>query len=255
MTKALVFNCSPKMEKSNTALILDPFLEGMRNAGAEIELFYTRRLRINACTGEFHCWLKHPGKCYQDDDMQMLYPKIQEADILVFATPVYADGISGPMKTLLDRTIPLNEPVFELRAGHCRHPPRKGTMRGKLVLVSNCGFWELDNFDPLVVHMKAVCKNMDREFAGALLRPHGPALKPMKEMGHPVEDVQKAAKDAGAQLIQEGKISSETLKIVSRELLPLETYITEINKSFKQVLASLHGSVTNENRRIRKRIE
>ncbi|UCE96592.1 MAG: flavodoxin family protein [Candidatus Bathyarchaeota archaeon] len=239
MTKALVFNCSPRMEKSNTALILDPFLEGMRNAGAEVELFYTRKLNIKPCTGEFHCWVKDPGICYQNDDMQMLYPKIKEADVLVFGTPVYVDGISGPMKNLIDRTIPLVEPFFDLRKGHCRHPQREGSKRGKLVLVSNCGFWELDNFDPLVAHMKAMCRNFDRVFAGALLRPHGPAIRPMKRMGLPIDDVFKAAKDAGIQLIQEGKISAEILNIVSRELLPLEVYVKQINKGFKQALESL----------------
>ena len=239
LTKTLAFNCSPKMEESNTALILNPFLEGMKNAGTEIELFYTRKLDIKPCTGEFHCWIKHPGECYQKDDMQMLYPKIVEADILVFATPVYVDGISGPMKDLLDRTVALVEPFFELRGGHCRHPIRKRLVGGKLVLVSNSGFWELDNFDPLIVHMKALCKNFSREFAGALLRPHGPALKPIKNMGLPVDDVLEAAKDAGVQLIQEGKIATETLKTISRELLPLENYIKNVNKGFEKALASL----------------
>jgi len=37
-----------------TALILNPFLEGMREAGAGVELFYTRKLDIKPCTGEFN---------------------------------------------------------------------------------------------------------------------------------------------------------------------------------------------------------
>ena len=81
-------------------------------------------------------------------------------------------------------------------------------------------------------------RELFREFAGALLRPHGPALKPMKNMGLPVEDVFKAAEDAGVQLIREGKISAETLKVISRELLPLEVYVENVNKGFEQALAS-----------------
>lgn len=238
MLKVLALNASPKMDQSNTALILNPFLEGLKEGGAQVELLHIRNLHINSCTGEFHCWVKQPGQCYQQDDMQHLYPKLRQADILVLATPVYVDGIAGPLKTLLDRTIPLVKPFFELRDGHCRHPLGEGTKPGKLVLVANCGFWELDNFDPLLVHINAVGKNMNREFAGGLLRPHGPALVPMKKMGLPIDDVFEAAKDAGHQLITEGKMLDNTLKIVSRELMPLERYVKEINKSFRRALDS-----------------
>lgn len=238
MVKVLAFNCSPQMDKGNTTLILTPFLEGMKEAEADVELFYTRKLKIEPCTGEFHCWIKKPGECYIDDDMNMLYPKLREADIWVFATPVYVDGITGPMKLLMDRLIPLLQPFFELRNGHSRHPLREGAKHGKVVLVSNCGFWEMDNFDPLLVHMKAFCKNADKEFAGALLRPHGPVLRSKIEKGLPVDDILNAAKDAGRQLVEKGIMPIETLKIVSRELMPLEIYLQAANKTFQKLMAS-----------------
>jgi multimeric flavodoxin WrbA len=236
MTKVLAINSSPKKERSTTSLILDPFLDGMKEAGAVVELYYTRDLKINPCSGEFHCWVKQPGECYQRDDMQQLYPKLKNDDILVFATPVYVDGITGPLKTLVDRMIPLVSPLFELRDGHCRHPPREGVKHGHLVLVSNCGFHELDNFDTLVLHMKALCRNMSRTFAGALLRPQGPALRSMIQMGQPFNDITTAAKHAGRQLVENGKISSGILKMISRELVPREDYVREVNKQFQQTL-------------------
>jgi len=227
------------MDNGNTALILNPFLEGMKEVGAEVELFYTRKLKINPCRGDFICWLKTPGECWQKDDMQMLYPKLREAEICVFGTPVYVDGISGPMKNLLDRIIPGVQPFFELRDGHCRHLLREGHKYGKVVLVSNCGFWEMDNFDPLLVHTKAFCRNGAMEFAGALLRPHGEALRPMMEMGISLDDVFEAAREAGRQLVKDGRMSAETLNIVSRELVPLETYIKAANEMFQQTLDAL----------------
>lgn len=236
MLKALAFNSSPRLEKGNTALILAPFLEGMTEAGAEVELLYIRKLNIQPCTGEYHCWITHPGTCYQDDDMNRLYPKIRAADVLVFATPLYVDGMTGSMKTLVDRMIPLVQPLVELRADHCRHPALNGGKPGKTVLVSNCGFWEMDNFDPLLTHVQAICKNMARDFAGALLRPHGPALKSMLRMEEPVDDVLTAAKAAGRQLVETGKMDSDTLKIVSRELLSRERYVEELNKGFQRAL-------------------
>jgi multimeric flavodoxin WrbA len=239
--KVLAINGSPHGEKGNTALILDPFLEGMNKAGAEVELFYTKKMKINPCLGEHNCWFETPGVCIQKDDMQQLIPKLMEANIWVFATPIYVDGMTGPMKNLLDRIIPVGDPIMELRDGHCRHPRREGMKGGKLVLVSNCGFWELDNFDPLVMHMQAVSRNLGLEFSGAILRPHGSALRVMINQGMPVNDVLDAAKEAGRQLVQDGRMNADTLKIVSRELLPQKMYVDIANQYIQGKLSTAQG--------------
>lgn len=235
--RVLAFNGSPKMDKGNTAIILNPFLKGMRDAGADVELFYTKNLKINPCQGEFNCWLKTPGECFQKDDMQMLYPKLG-ADVMVFASPLYLDGMSGPMKNLIDRMISIVQPFIELRDGHCRHPMREdtGIEQRKVVLISSCGFWELNNFDPLVFHVKAICQNLNREFVGALLRPHIRGFKSMLDMGAPVRDVLEAAEEAGHQLVKDGKMSEKTLGIVGRQLLPLEAFVEMVNQGFKEMV-------------------
>lgn len=232
----LAINGSPKMDKGNTAMVLDPFLQGMKDAGADVELYFTRMLSINPCQGEFNCWIKTPGKCYQKDDMEMINRKRGESDIVVLASPVYCDAVTGPIKNLLDRMLPVVEPYFEMREGHCRHPLRVGVKRAKLVLVSNCGLWELDNFDPLVAHMKAFCKNASMDYAGALLRPHGAALREMASMGFPLSDIFDAAKEAGGQLVRDGCISEATLAQVSRELISCETYVQLVNDFFGEEL-------------------
>jgi multimeric flavodoxin WrbA len=215
-------------------VILTPFLRGITEAGGQVDLFHTKRLRINPCRGDFDCWLKHPGVCRQKDDMQVLHPKMRAADVLVLATPVFVDGMTGPLKNVLDRMIPLIEPFFELRDDHCRHPLREDGRSLQVVLVANCGFWELDNFDPLVAHVKAMCKNMSATFAGALLRPHGAVLAGMLERGLPVGDVLVAARDAGHQLIQDGAMRPETLAVVSRPLLPRDALIQNANRGFQR---------------------
>ncbi|MBI1919622.1 MAG: flavodoxin family protein [Geobacter sp.] len=235
--KVVAINGSPRMGEGNTALMLEHFLEGMKECGAQVELVYTNKLNIHPCLSDFNCWFKTPGCCYLEDDMHMLLSRLSEADIWVLATPVYVDGVSGPLKNLLDRIIPLVHPFIELRDGHCRHPIREGIKSGQLVLVSTCGLWEMDNFDPLLAHIQGVCRHAARTFAGALLRPHGGALKSGIELGMPIEDVFEAARESGRQLIMDGKISPETLKTVSRELLPLESYMQAINQRFHQILA------------------
>ena len=235
--KVIVINGSPKGDKGNTALILTPFIEGMEEAGAEVQVFCPVEMNIKPCMGEYNCWFKTPGKCFQDDDMQEFLPKLMGTEILILATPLYVDGMSGLLKNMLDRMIPFANPIIELRDGHCRHPGRANVKNGKLVLVSNCGFWEMDNFDALVAHVKAIGRNINMEFVGALLRPHGPVLKGMMDQGMDMSDIFEAAKDAGRQLVRDGKFSPDTLKAVGRDLLSKEQYLTIVNQIIKNALS------------------
>ncbi len=72
------FNCSPKMDKGNTSLILNPMISGMRKAGADVSHFFIKKLEIKPCLGDLSCMLKNPGKYVQNDDMKTLYPVPKE---------------------------------------------------------------------------------------------------------------------------------------------------------------------------------
>jgi len=234
--KVLAINCSPKMDKGITALILNPFLEGMREAGADVELFHTKKLDIGPCLGRLECFVE--GACIQKDDMQTLLPKLQDADVWVFATPVYWGGVVGEMKNLIDRMTPFGNPVFGIRDGHSYHSLREDVKRGKVVLVSTCGFWELDNFDALVNYVKTFCRQAERKFAGALLRPHSMPFAGMLKMGKPVGDILEAAKGAGREFVKSGKIPAETLKTIGRPLMPLEAFVEVANQKWQEAIDS-----------------
>ena len=230
--KVVAINSSPRKNKGLTANILRPFLEGIREGNADIDLFYTKDLTINHCLSCYQCWTKTPGKCNQKDDMAVILPKFRNADVWVFASPIYCDGITGSMKTLIDRLIPLLKPFTELRDGRCRHPMREDVKPGKVVYVSSAAWWKMENFDPMITYFKAFCNNYSREFAGALLRPHSVALVPLRK--EPVfEDISSAAKKAGNQIITQGKISQEFLSTISQELMPQDSYIDVINKGWE----------------------
>ncbi len=223
----LAINGSPHMDDGNTAMILNPFLEGMKEAGANVEIFYTRKLNIGPCNGDLSCWFKNPGRCGQDDDMQVLLPKFKEADIIVWASPVYYAGMTGPLKNLMDRQLPL----------HVMGEP--GSKKQKTVLVSTCSAWELSMFDPLLLQMKAIYDHPEGgfEFAGALLRPMADGMKEMIKAGEMglVEGVFKAAREGGRQLVEDGRISKDTQKAVSKELMPRDAYYKAAQDMMEQM--------------------
>jgi multimeric flavodoxin WrbA len=214
-SKVVAINGSPKMEKGNTAKILTPFLEGMEKAGAKVELFYAKRLNVKPCDGELSCWNKQSGECYIQDSMQSLYPKLREADILVLATPVYVP-LPGEMQNLINRLVPLLEPDLKRRNGRTRVRFYADIKIRRLALVSSSGWWEMGNFGTVVRIARELAKDCSVEFAGAVLRPHANLMKKKKEKA---EKIFEAARQAGYQLVKEGKMSKDLLKVISQPLI------------------------------------
>jgi multimeric flavodoxin WrbA len=208
------------MENGNTAKILTHFLKGMENAGAVVELFYARRLNVKPCDGTFYCWMKKPGECYIKDDMQSLYTKLREADIFVLATPVFVP-LPGEMQNLLNRLIPFINPVLRRQKGRTRGKLRDDVKLKKLVLVSSSGWWETGNFGAVLKIAKELAKNLNLKFAAAVLRPHATCLTMSKEKA---EEVFEAARQAGYQIVKEGKVSEALLKVISQPLIPEEMW-------------------------------
>lgn len=234
-TKVLVLNSSPNMDRGNTATILHPFITGMRGAGADVEIIHIYKLNIYSCNGDFNCWISTPGICDQDDDMQILYPKIKNADIIVLATPIYCEMVNSRLKNVIDRLVVLTEPfTISVFSGRTIHPLRKGVNPAKVVLVSTCGDWEMENFYLTVEYIKAFCNHMSYEYGGAILRPHAGAMSLMTDS---IEDILDAARKAGEELIANEEMDQFNLDIISGELMSRDEYIEAAKCYFEDEIA------------------
>ncbi len=212
--KILALNGSPTKKKGMTNILMELFLQGAKEAGADVKSVLLSEKKINFCTGCFKCWIKHPGKCIFKDDMPELLEEISQSDVVLFCTPVYADGMTAQMKCCIDRIIPLIKPEIENVDGHYRHVKRMNKIP-KIGLLSVCGFYELDNFDPLISHVKSICKNFQAEYVGAILRPTSYTLA-MEEF-YPEEfvTIKNAIIKAGSELVKDGKFNSKTLEEIA----------------------------------------
>ncbi len=230
MEKMIAINGSPRGSKGNTQWILDAFLQGAQQAGCETELFFTNDLQIKPCDcGMMYCWYHEPGECCNQDDMQILYPKIREAETLVLATPIYIP-LPGAMQNLVNRLCPLIRPELVFREGRSRGMIREGTLLKRFVLVSTGGWWEKANFEIVESIVRELAENSSLEYGGSVLRPHAFL---MKEDGILTEAGQKtldAAREAGRQLIADGRIKSEVLDAVSQPLIPMQGLIDIYNQ-------------------------
>jgi multimeric flavodoxin WrbA len=150
---------------------------------------------------------------------------------MILATPVYVDGMTGQCKNFMDRLIPLLDPHYEVRDGHFRHVVTEKYC-GKFFLISVCAFHEMDNFDPLILHVKRAAENLKMEYLGEILRPAVYSLDMKKGDTDAVGRVMEAFERAGKELVENGTVSEKTQQEAVREIVPKEAYIRAMNRHF-----------------------
>jgi len=229
--KILALNGSPRKKRSNTDRLLNPFLEGVKEEGATYEKIYLQEKDIKPCLGCLKCWLRTPGVCVQKDDMTDMLELLIGADVLVCATPLYVCGMSAQLKVFFDRFIPIALPFIELNEdGVCSHPSRYDGKSLGMVLISNCGFYELLHFDALVAHMQSIADVGKTNFIGSLLRPHGEMLEMAEQlMPDAANAIYDAAREAGRQIARGENISKEVEQQVAKPLVSLEEFLEVAN--------------------------
>ena len=86
----------------NTEILLEEALKGAAMEGAEVERLHLNDFTITPCKECHGC--DKTGNCVILDDMQRIYPKLLEADIIILASPIFFYGITAWAKALVDRS-------------------------------------------------------------------------------------------------------------------------------------------------------
>jgi multimeric flavodoxin WrbA len=97
----LIIKSSPR-KHGNSSVLADQVALGAKGKGAEVESFRVNDMNIHTCDACDSCQETN-GVCVIQDDMQLLYPKIQQADVLVLASPIYWFTFSAQLKLCIDR--------------------------------------------------------------------------------------------------------------------------------------------------------
>jgi len=83
--------------------MIQAFCKGLEEAGHEWDVFDVCKMNIHGCLACEYCHKKGNGACAQKDDMQLIYDRLREAEMLVLASPIYYHGLSGQLKCTIDR--------------------------------------------------------------------------------------------------------------------------------------------------------
>lgn len=148
--KVLGIGSSPR--EGNTNHLLRLTLGEFKKLGYEVELVLLKNLNIQICDGCLTC--EKTGECHLSDDMRKVYSKLDEADIIVFATPCYFESVSSLLKIFIDRTCP------------CYYWPNK--FRGKGLMLLVVGEVEDESKENTVNYVKTYAIIMEMNFLGFL---------------------------------------------------------------------------------------
>ena len=224
--KAIVLNSSPNLDRGNTSLISNPFVQELQNRGVYIDFFYSYKMKVNTCLGCFNCMLGRGNSCVHGDDLGSFLSKYCESDFRIFVFPVYAKFIPANMKNIFDRFMVVFDKSMDVRANRTAHGLKHFFKPGKTILISSCSFWEKSNFDLALDFFQTSAEEFNEDLAGKLFRPHALYLREEISRGSKkVDDVQIAARKAAQELLEFGRVSKETELVISRELLTRDDFI------------------------------
>ena len=223
--KVLVFNGSPKKEKSDTLHITRAFLEGMKEAAPqEIQTITVIDRHIEFCRGCFACKY-NGGHCAIDDDMRTILEQILASDLLLFSYPLHSYGMPAALKNLIDRLLPLSSMAMAEANGRYVHVGQRDYSQLKYLMICGCGFPNSQrNFEPAV-----------RQFE--LLFPHDHTILTVPEspMFNAPETIAVTGprlalvKQAGQQYAQTGRVDTTLLAEICSPMIPEETYARIVN--------------------------
>ena len=150
--KIILLEGSPNKHGSSN-MLAEHFKRGAEEAGHSVEIIDTAHADIHPCTGCIHCG--YEGPCVQKDDVEIIRKKILDADMLVFATPLYYYGMSAQLKKMIDRFCAFNSSI-----------QRKHMKSALLAVAWNSDSW---TFDALEAHYKTLVRYLNFKDMGMVL--------------------------------------------------------------------------------------
>ena len=229
--KILAINASHRGEKGHTHFLIDKLFQGAGAAGAECETITLAKLKINRCLACGHCHTDdHLLQCVYDDkdDVRAVFQKMTVADILIYATPVYVFGMTGLLKTFIDRMNATGN-TLDLRVserGLLFHHVDRAICSKPFVVLVCCDNLETETSKNVLSYFRTFSRFMDAPQVGVLVRNggrlSGHGSDPDRQQRFPkVFRVYAAYEQAGRELAREGRIRYGTQRRANQEIIPV----------------------------------
>ena len=223
--KILVFNGSPKKEKSDTLHITRAFLEGMEQTEPqEVSMINVIDQHIEFCSGCLSC-MRNGGACRHNDDVRFILEQILGGDLLLFSFPLYCYGMPAMLKNLIDRALPLSSMAMQKVGDRYEHVGQADFSHLKYLMICGCGFPNsTHNFEPAVAQFKLMFPSSHT----IITVPESPMFNAPEAASVTVPRLE-LVKTAGKQYAECGELSAELLAEICSPMIPEEVYAQIVN--------------------------
>ncbi|MEW5735593.1 MAG: flavodoxin family protein [Thermodesulfobacteriota bacterium] len=237
--KITVFYSSIHKAQGNTYVIVEEFVKGAIEAGAQAEVIFLAERDIHECMACTKCWTKTPGKCVLKDDMAGLLDLFMQSDLAVMATPVYVHNVNGVMKTFLDRIIPVIDPhLVKMENGVTGHVknhekfPRFG-------VIATGGFPEQACCAFVSQYFRRIVQDLYSDVAFEIYKSQAVLLKLADKvgLGSLLDDYKQQVRQAAREVVENGKVSEALAKKLDQPFLPGDLYLEQANKYWDSRIA------------------
>jgi multimeric flavodoxin WrbA len=228
--KILALNGSHRGRRGLTQVLLGLMAEGAREGGAEFETIALSEKVIRRCLGCEACQEEgRPGTCVLDgkDEAQAILNAMREADILVFATPVYVFAMSSLLKTLIERVNSecRARDIRVSKSGLVFHHVDADLCSKPFVLVAPFGNIEGETPRSLVEYFKSYSRFMDAPMLAVLPRSGAFLIEEAVASAGPVPrataEALGAFREAGLDLARRGRVSTAIARRATRSVVPM----------------------------------
>jgi len=193
MEKVLVIMGGPRRGE-NTEKLLDKFVEGLKDSKEEVDIkkLYLRDMDINHCIGCGYC--EKTGRCFMNDDMDVLYKDFDETDAVVIASPMFFNCVTSYTKAMIDRCQIFWSSKYVLKKSSIDRSKKRF---GYFISVSG-GPEENADFGPAKAVIKSFFKAINTEYRGDIFAANTDNIKTWER-----EELMDRAYEAGKNFLSE----------------------------------------------------
>lgn len=149
--KILVITGSPR-KNGNSNTLVNNFIKGAGEAGHNVVRFDSAFKNVHPCVACNKCGMN--GQCVFKDDFEFIRNNIVDADVVVFATPMYYFGLSTQIKAVIDRFYAINGQI---------HTPKKA------VLIMTYADTSIKEAQPIISHYETLLNYLGWSDAGKII--------------------------------------------------------------------------------------